>query len=89
MLDERPREQCGGPFPKPREPPAQAGVPRACRRLPDDPLRTGGAIRPETGRPGDDLVPVIGKMSFLNEEQKLDIFHNNCKLVAPAFSKLG
>jgi predicted TIM-barrel fold metal-dependent hydrolase len=50
---------------------------------------SGGAIRPETGRPGDDLVPIIGKMSFLNEEQKVDIFHTNCKTVAPAFSKLG
>ena len=50
---------------------------------------SGGAIRPETGRPGDDLVPIIGKMSFLNEDQKVDIFHNNCKVVAPAFAKLG
>ena len=40
-------------------------------------------------RPGDDLVPIIGKMSFLNEDQKVDIFHNNCKVVAPAFAKLG
>ena len=50
---------------------------------------SGGAIRPETGKQGDDLVPIIGAMKFLNEEQKLDIFHNNCKHVAPGFSKLG
>jgi hypothetical protein len=28
-------------------------------------------------------------MSFLNEEQKLDIFHNNCKHVAPGFAKIA
>jgi predicted TIM-barrel fold metal-dependent hydrolase len=50
---------------------------------------SGGAIRPETGKQGDDLIPIISKMSFLNEEQKLDIFHNNCKHVAPGFSKIA
>jgi hypothetical protein len=28
-------------------------------------------------------------MKFLSEEQKLDIFHNNCRHVAPGFAKLA
>jgi predicted TIM-barrel fold metal-dependent hydrolase len=38
---------------------------------------SGGAVRPETGRPGDDLVPVIAAMSFLTEADKLRIFSSN------------
>jgi len=50
---------------------------------------SGGAIRPETGKQSDDLVPIISAMKFLSEGEKLDIFHNNCRHVAPGFSKLG
>ncbi len=50
---------------------------------------SGAAIRPETGRPGDDLVPIIGAMDFLSEEEKLDIFHNNAAHVCPSLAEIA
>ena len=38
---------------------------------------SGGAIRPETGMPSDDLIPVIDSLGFLTAEDKLKIFHKN------------
>ena len=38
---------------------------------------SGGAVRPETGKPSDDLVPVIDGLSFLSNEDKLKIFQKN------------
>jgi predicted TIM-barrel fold metal-dependent hydrolase len=38
---------------------------------------SGGALRPETGKPSDDLVPVIDGLSFLSNEDKLKIFQKN------------
>lgn len=38
---------------------------------------SGGAVRPDTGRPSDDLVPVIDSLEFLSSEDKLKIFHKN------------
>lgn len=38
---------------------------------------SGGAIRPETGMPSDDLIPVIDALEFLSAEEKLKIFHKN------------
>jgi predicted TIM-barrel fold metal-dependent hydrolase len=38
---------------------------------------SGGAIRPETGRPSDDLVPVIDSLEFLSAEDKLKILQKN------------
>lgn len=38
---------------------------------------SGGALRPDTGRPSDDLVPVIDSLGFLSAEDKLKIFHKN------------
>lgn len=38
---------------------------------------SGGAIRPETGRPSDDLVPVIDSLEFLTTEDKLKILQKN------------
>jgi hypothetical protein len=38
---------------------------------------SGGAIRPETGRPSDDLVPVVDSLEFLSAEDKLKIFQKN------------
>jgi predicted TIM-barrel fold metal-dependent hydrolase len=38
---------------------------------------SGGAVRPETGKPSDDLVPVIDSLSFLSAEDKLKIFQKN------------
>jgi predicted TIM-barrel fold metal-dependent hydrolase len=49
---------------------------------------SGGAIRPETGRPGDDLVPHIGAMPFLSEEDKTLIFEKNSEYLCPALGKL-
>ena len=49
---------------------------------------SGPAIRPETGRPGDDLVPVIGGFEFLTEEDKLLIFNKNPAAVCPGLGAL-
>jgi hypothetical protein len=38
---------------------------------------SGGAVRPDTGRPSDDLFPVIDSLEFLSTEDKLKIFHKN------------
>lgn len=50
---------------------------------------SGGAIRPETGRPGDDLVPVISAFEFLSEEDKMTIFHDNPAHVCPGLGAIG
>jgi predicted TIM-barrel fold metal-dependent hydrolase len=42
-----------------------------------------GAKRPETGRPADDLVPVIKDMDWITEPQKIDLFYNNAKKFFP------
>lgn len=46
---------------------------------------SGGAVRPETGRTSDDLVPVISSFDWLTEEDKKAIFHDNPKAFCPAF----
>ena len=38
---------------------------------------SGGALREDTGRPADDLVPIIGGFDFLSEDEKNTIFHDN------------
>lgn len=38
---------------------------------------SGGAIRPDTGKPSDDLVPVVDGIDFLSGEDKLKIFQKN------------
>jgi hypothetical protein len=38
---------------------------------------SGGAIRPDTGKPSDDLIPVIDSLKFLSAEDKLKIFQKN------------
>src|SRR4029077_16608030 len=38
---------------------------------------SGRAVRPETGRPGDDLLPIISNFPFLSEQDKLKIFNGN------------
>ncbi len=42
-----------------------------------------GAKRPDTGRPADDILPVIKSFGWLTEAEKLDIFHNNAKKFFP------
>ena len=48
---------------------------------------SGGAVRPETGKTSDDLVPLIDGMSFLSQEDKLKIFNGTPLKFAPALSK--
>lgn len=50
---------------------------------------SGAAVRPETGRPGDDLVPVISGFDFLGEAEKVQIFHDNACHVCPGLGALG
>jgi predicted TIM-barrel fold metal-dependent hydrolase len=38
---------------------------------------SGGAVRPDTGKPSDDLIPVIDRLAFLSPEDKLKIFQKN------------
>jgi predicted TIM-barrel fold metal-dependent hydrolase len=49
---------------------------------------SGGAKRPETGRPADDLVPVIAGLPELSDEDKLKVFNTNAKKVFPQLAKL-
>jgi predicted TIM-barrel fold metal-dependent hydrolase len=49
---------------------------------------SGRAVRPETGRMGDDLVPVISAFPFLSEDDKIAIFNSNPLKVCSAFSKV-
>ncbi len=42
---------------------------------------SGGAKRQDTGRPGDDLVPVIDSLEFLSDDDKKNIFHDNPRRV--------
>lgn len=50
---------------------------------------SGQAIRPETGLPGDDLVPVIGGFDFLTESDKVRIFNSNPAHVCPGLGQIG
>lgn len=50
---------------------------------------SGAAIRPETGRPSDDLLPVIDSFDFLTEAQKRAIFRDNAAHVCPGLGALG
>jgi predicted TIM-barrel fold metal-dependent hydrolase len=46
---------------------------------------SGGAVRPETGKTSDDLVPIISQIGFLSEEDKVTIFNKNPQKVVPQF----
>jgi predicted TIM-barrel fold metal-dependent hydrolase len=48
----------------------------------------GKAPRPATGRPADDLVPIVGAFDFLSDNDKKKIFNTNAKRVVPAFANL-
>ena len=37
----------------------------------------GGAVRPDTKKPSDDLIPVIDSLGFLSAEDKLKILQKN------------
>jgi predicted TIM-barrel fold metal-dependent hydrolase len=38
---------------------------------------SGGAVRPDTGRPSDDVLPVVDSLEFLSAEDKIKIFQKN------------
>jgi predicted TIM-barrel fold metal-dependent hydrolase len=48
---------------------------------------SGNAVRPETGRTSDDLVPVIDAFDFLTREDKVQIFNENPARVVPGMAK--
>ena len=56
--------------------------------MPDEADHPGAAVRPETGKMGDDLVPIIGGFPFLSEEDKTKIFNTNPLAVCPAFANV-
>jgi predicted TIM-barrel fold metal-dependent hydrolase len=49
---------------------------------------SGRAVRPETGKTSDDLVPIISAYEFLTEEDKITIFNSNPAKVFPALEKI-
>src|SRR5262249_38319270 len=49
---------------------------------------SGGAPRPDTGRPHDDLVPVIANFGFLSEEDKIAIFNQNPGRLFPRLAEV-
>jgi predicted TIM-barrel fold metal-dependent hydrolase len=65
----------------------QRGVDRMC--FGTEAPGSGGAVRPETGRTSDDLVPVIDAFPFLTAEDKRKIFHDNPLRVVPGIAKAG
>jgi predicted TIM-barrel fold metal-dependent hydrolase len=63
----------------------QRGVPRML--FGTEAPGSGRAVRPETGRTSDDLVPVIEGFDFITEADKIAIFHENPARVVPALAK--
>jgi predicted TIM-barrel fold metal-dependent hydrolase len=51
---------------------------------------SGAAVRPdsEPGITGDDLVPVIGAIEWLTDDEKADIFNRNPARVVPALGRI-
>lgn len=50
---------------------------------------SGTAVRPDTGRTSDDLVPVIDGFTFLTREDKQRIFHDTPLRVVPGLAGAG
>jgi len=46
-------------------------------------------VLPETGRTGDDLVPVIDSFDFLSHEEKVRILNTNPGKVVTGLLKVG
>jgi predicted TIM-barrel fold metal-dependent hydrolase len=64
----------------------QRGVPRLL--FGSEAPGSGRAVRPETGRTSDDLVPIIGAFDFITEDDKIKIFNENPARVVPALAKI-
>jgi predicted TIM-barrel fold metal-dependent hydrolase len=62
----------------------QRGVDRMC--FGSEAPGSGMAVRPETGRTSDDLVPVIDSFEFLTEADKIKILHGNPLRVVPGLA---
>lgn len=65
----------------------QRGVDRMC--FGTEAPGSGRAVRPETGRTADDLVPVIDGYEFLSADDKTAIFRDNPATLFPQLAKLG
>ena len=44
-----------------------------------------GVLNPDTGRPADDMLPVIDSIGFLTDEDKRKLVHDNAMRVFPLF----
>lgn len=49
---------------------------------------SGKAVRPETGRTSDDLIPVLRSFEWLSEPDRRDIVHHTPARVCPALAKV-
>ena len=49
---------------------------------------SGKAVRPETGRTCDDLIPVLRSFAWLSEQDRRDIVHHTPARVCPALAKV-
>ena len=65
----------------------QRGVPVMC--FGTEAPGSGGAIRPESGRPADDLVAVLAEFSFLTEADRVAIFHDNPLRLVPGLKAVA
>lgn len=63
----------------------QRGVDQICYGV--EAPGSGRAIRPETGRTSDDLIPILRGFSWLTEEDRRKIVHHNPARVCPALAK--
>jgi predicted TIM-barrel fold metal-dependent hydrolase len=65
----------------------QRGVDRMC--FGTEAPGSGRAVRPDTGRTADDLVPVIDAYDFLSAADKTTIFQDNPAKLFPRLAELG
>lgn len=49
---------------------------------------SGGAIRPETGRTVDDMIPVLDSLAVLSDDDRAAILNRNPARVVPALAKM-
>lgn len=64
----------------------QRGVSQVCFGV--EAPGSGRAVRPETGRTSDDLIPVLRSFEWLSEDDRRQIVHANPARVCPALAKV-
>jgi predicted TIM-barrel fold metal-dependent hydrolase len=64
----------------------QRGVSQTCFGV--EAPGSGRAVRPETGRTSDDLIPILRSFDWLSEEDRRAILHHNPARVCPALAKV-